>query len=52
MGKEKIHKDKEMRDRVQNQKRPGVSSKHYDRYDYLKEKREIIEQWENKLLSL
>ncbi|CEF31462.1 tyrosine-type recombinase/integrase [Xenorhabdus nematophila] len=42
----------EMRDRVQNHKRPGVSSKHYDRYDYLKEKREIIDQWENKLLSL
>ncbi|MDC9583085.1 site-specific integrase [Xenorhabdus sp. PR6a] len=42
----------EMRDRVQNHKRPGVSSKHYDRYDYLKEKREIIKQWENKLLSL
>ncbi|MBD2780347.1 tyrosine-type recombinase/integrase [Xenorhabdus szentirmaii] len=42
----------EMRDRLQNHKKPGVSSKHYDRYDYLKEKREIIEQWENKLLSL
>ncbi|NRN30663.1 tyrosine-type recombinase/integrase [Photorhabdus heterorhabditis] len=42
----------EMRDKLQNHKKPGVSTKHYDRYDYLKEKREIIEQWESKLLSL
>lgn len=42
----------EMRDRLQNHKRPGVSAKHYDRYDYLREKREIIEQWEKKLLAL
>ncbi|MBD2814385.1 recombinase, partial [Xenorhabdus sp. Flor] len=42
----------EMRDRLQNHKKPGVSTKHYDRYDYLKEKREIITQWESKLLSL
>ncbi|WP_338803560.1 site-specific integrase [Xenorhabdus griffiniae] len=42
----------EMRDRLQNHKKPGVSTKHYDRYDYLKEKREIVEQWERKLLSL
>lgn len=42
----------EMRDRLQNHKRPGVSAKHYDRYDYLREKREIIELWEKKLLDL
>lgn len=42
----------EMRDRLQNHKKPGVSSKHYDRYDYLREKREIISQWEDKLKSL
>ena len=42
----------EMRDRLQNHKKPGVSSKHYDRYDYLREKREIIEQWEARLKSL
>lgn len=42
----------EMRDRLQNHKRPGVSAKHYDRYDYLREKRKIIEQWEKKLLAL
>lgn len=42
----------EMRDRLQNHKKPGVSSKHYDRYDYLREKRQIIEQWENALLLI
>ncbi|BEM76420.1 integrase [Serratia marcescens] len=42
----------EMRDRLQNHKKSGVSSKHYDRYDYLREKRELVEQWEKKLLSL
>lgn len=42
----------EMRDRLQNHKRPGVSAKHYDKYDYLREKREIIEQWGKKLLAL
>jgi len=42
----------EMRDRLQNHKRPGVSAKHYDRYDYLREKREIIELWEKKLFDL
>lgn len=42
----------EMRDRLQNHKRPGVSAKHYDRYDYLKEKREIINIWAIRLQSL
>ncbi|MCA6962462.1 MULTISPECIES: tyrosine-type recombinase/integrase [Pectobacterium] len=42
----------ELRDIVQNHKRPGVSRKHYDRYDYLKEKREVIALWEGKLNSL
>ncbi|MCK0552597.1 tyrosine-type recombinase/integrase [Pantoea ananatis] len=42
----------EMRDRLQNHKKPGVSTKHYDRYDYLREKRQIIEQWEAKLIEL
>ena len=39
----------EMRDRLQNHKMPGVSSKHYDRYDYWKEKQELILEWENKI---
>jgi len=42
----------EMRDRLQNHKKPGVSTRHYDRYDYLREKREIIDLWEEKLMSL
>ncbi|HCT8187721.1 TPA: site-specific integrase [Morganella morganii] len=42
----------EMRDRLQNHKKPGVSSKHYDRYDYIKEKRKLIDLWERKLLFL
>ncbi|RAX05711.1 integrase [Photorhabdus sp. HUG-39] len=33
----------EMREGLQNHKKPGVSTKYYDRYDYLKEKREIIQ---------
>lgn len=33
----------EMRDRLQNYKKLGVSTKHYERYDYLREKREIID---------
>lgn len=42
----------ELRDMVQNHKRPGVSQKHYDRYDYLKEKRETLDVWSKKLSSL
>ncbi|RYM60199.1 integrase [Serratia quinivorans] len=42
----------ELRDRIQNHKRPGVSSKHYDRYDYIREKRQGLEAWENKLNRL
>lgn len=33
------------RDRLQNHAKTDVSSKHYDRYDYLPEKREAIEKW-------
>ncbi|CDH01783.1 conserved hypothetical protein [Xenorhabdus bovienii str. feltiae Moldova] len=42
----------EMRDRLQNHKKPGVSTKHYDRYDYLKEKREIISNQEKLIANL
>ncbi|EGT3589762.1 integrase [Proteus mirabilis] len=41
-----------LRDIVQNHKRPGVSQKHYDRYDYLREKRETLDAWCEKLSSL
>lgn len=40
---------KEMRDRLQNHSLKDVSSKHYDRYDYLKEKREAMELWDKSL---
>jgi integrase len=37
---------KEMRDRIQNHsKKSDVSSRHYDRYDYLAEKREAMAKW-------
>ncbi|QHN12534.1 integrase [Proteus columbae] len=42
----------ELRDMVQNHKRLGVSPKHYDRYDYLREKRETLDAWSKKLSLL
>lgn len=42
-GKAGLSKD--IRDRLQNHARSDVSSKHYDRYDYMKEKRAAMEQW-------
>jgi integrase len=39
---------KEMRDRLQNHlKANDVSSRHYDRYDYLAERRTAMEQWDS-----
>tara|TARA_R110001583_G_scaffold100539_1_gene246570 strand:+ start:519 stop:1808 length:1290 start_codon:yes stop_codon:yes gene_type:complete len=43
---------KENRDILQNHSKVDVSSKHYDRYDYLKEKRHAIDVWEKKLVKL
>lgn len=43
---------KEIRDRLQNHALNDVSSKHYDRYDYLVEKRTAIITWEKQLLLL
>lgn len=40
---------KELRDRIQNHALQDVSSRHYDRYDYLAEKRDALEQWERRL---
>lgn len=40
---------KETRDRLQNHALNDVSSKHYDRYDYLQEKRHALTAWENRL---
>jgi integrase len=36
---------KDERDMVQNHSKRDVSSVHYDRYDYLREKREALEKW-------
>ncbi|EBR8784911.1 DUF4102 domain-containing protein [Salmonella enterica subsp. enterica serovar Agbeni] len=42
----------ELRDILQNHRRPGVSSKVYDRYYYLREKREIIDKWNKRLIEI
>ncbi len=44
-----LHISKELRDRIQNHAFNDVSSKHYDRHDYLEEKRNALELWEAKL---
>lgn len=49
MGELGIAKD--LRDRLQNHARNDVSSKHYDRYEYLPEKRHALELWERRLLQ-
>ncbi|MFC0171560.1 tyrosine-type recombinase/integrase [Vibrio comitans] len=41
-----IELTKEIRDRIQGHSFNDVSSKHYDLYEYIKEKREALEQWE------
>lgn len=40
---------KEFRDRVQGHIDSDTSSRHYDRYDYLPEKREALEKWCSKI---
>lgn len=42
---------KEIRDRIQNHALQDVSSKHYDRHDYLNEKRQALEIWEARLIQ-
>jgi hypothetical protein len=44
--------EKSMRDRIQNHALNDVSSTHYDRYDYLIEKRNAILKWEKSLIEL
>lgn len=39
----------EIRDRIQGHTLPGVSSKHYDKYGYLDEKRAALLAWEREL---
>jgi len=45
MGELGIAKD--VRDRLQNHAAMDVSAKHYDRYDYMAEKRAAAERWCN-----
>jgi integrase len=40
---------KSIRDKLQNHALQDVSSKHYDRYEYMPEKRIALESWERKL---
>jgi len=40
---------KELRDRLQNHALRDVSSKHYDRYSYIKEKRQGMKVWNDYL---
>lgn len=49
-GKAGISKD--IRDRLQNHALQDVSSLHYDRYDYLKEKRVAMDTWNDYLLAI
>ncbi|MCK9606201.1 MAG: integrase arm-type DNA-binding domain-containing protein [Methylomonas sp.] len=44
--------DKSIRDRIQNHALTDVSSKHYDRYDYLPEKKTALLIWEKNLIEL
>jgi integrase len=40
---------KEIRDRINNHANSDVSSKHYDRYDYLNEKKNALDAWGHRL---
>ncbi len=44
--------DKSVRDRLQNHAMNDVSSRHYDRYDYLPEKRAAVTTWNNFLQQI
>jgi hypothetical protein len=44
--------EKSVRDRLQNHALQDVSSRHYDRYDYQKEKLSALLTWEKWLLNL
>lgn len=43
---------KEIRDRLQNHSLNDVSSQHYDQYDYLSEKREAMEKWNDYFVKI
>jgi integrase len=44
--------DKSIRDKIQNHSDKDISSIHYDRHDYLKEKRAAIEVWNDYLKNI
>jgi hypothetical protein len=44
--------DKDIRDRLQNHSLHDISSKHYDRYSYLREKRDAIARWDRYLRQI
>lgn len=48
----KIGIQKDIRDRVQNHALRDVASKHYDRYDYLPEKRAAVKTWNEYLTGI
>jgi hypothetical protein len=50
MGELGIPKD--IRDRLQNHALQDVSTRHYDRYDYLPEKRKALENWCQRLSAV
>ncbi len=43
---------KSIRDRLQNHALQDVSSKHYDRYEYMHEKLRALEVWEREMNSV
>ena len=49
MGELGISKD--IRDKLHNHAQNDVSTKHYDRYDYMKEKRQALKVWETWLIQ-
>ena len=47
LGAEHVKIDKKWRDRIQGHCITDISNTHYDKYDYLAEKREAMQQWTN-----
>ncbi len=43
---------KEIRDRLQNHSMNDVSTKHYDKYDYLQEKIQAMQKWDDFLANI
>ena len=48
----KIGISKEFRDRYHGHALTDISSKHYDKYDYLDQKKEVVRQWESFLTEI